>query len=237
MAGEPYDRELYKAVAAALVAGIILTAAFNLYMRGKIAGDEAFTELYFNDHRSLPSRMQAGGGYNVSFSFTNHEGVPKRYVWAVESHDMNLTDETVLYDGDTALLIIELSPSGPTWNVTFDSLTNSTTVTRGLGDSTLEPISLNAAGLGAVFNANLTRRDLERGPYRAYYEAESTGENSTHASHVNSTLTAEGDAIVGNSIVRRVDSALARKPFTVKVYESSDKSSEALEIHYWYEVR
>ena len=237
MTGEPYDGELYKAVAAALIAGIILTTAFNLYMRGKIAGDDAFTELYFNDHRSLPPKMQAGGHYNVPFSFTNHEGHPKTYAWAVESYDMNMTHNITLYDGDTAYLIVEVSPSEPTWNVTFDSYANTTTIIGGYGNSTLEPVSLYAAGLGRVFNANLTLADLRGGEYRVYYEAESVGENSTHTSYVNSTLAADGDVIISNSVARSVDSVLARKPFIIKVYGLGDKADEALEIHYWYEVR
>lgn len=75
------DQGIYNAIVIALVIGIIVVIATLLFQKPQ---PESFTELYFNDHKSLPAFVEEDGRYNFSFSIANHENKDVDYTYTVK---------------------------------------------------------------------------------------------------------------------------------------------------------
>lgn len=75
------DQGIYNAIVIALVIGIIVVIATLLFQKPQ---PESFTELYFNDHKALPSFVEDDERYNFSFSIVNHENQDMKYNYTVK---------------------------------------------------------------------------------------------------------------------------------------------------------
>lgn len=86
------DNSLYNALIITLVIGIIVVIATLLLTR---PAPESFTELYFNNHLSLPEYVEENTQYNFSFSINNLENRDMGYDYVVSAdlYDINYACE------------------------------------------------------------------------------------------------------------------------------------------------
>ncbi|MEM4260343.1 MAG: hypothetical protein QXG00_03845, partial [Candidatus Woesearchaeota archaeon] len=74
------DESIYNAIIIALVIGILIVILTLIIARPK---PETFTELYFNNHKTLPKYIIPTKQYNYSFSIANHEKKQTQYNYTI----------------------------------------------------------------------------------------------------------------------------------------------------------
>lgn len=83
------DEKLYNVLIVVSIIGIFAILALIFFTDSS----EPFTELYFEDHQSLPKSVQKDETYNFQFSIVNHEGELKQYtVKSYALYDDNLME-------------------------------------------------------------------------------------------------------------------------------------------------
>ncbi len=74
------DDSIYNAIIASLIIGIAVVIITLIVARPE---PETFTELYFNDHKTLPKYVEKNNIYNYSFTIANHELENKTYNYTI----------------------------------------------------------------------------------------------------------------------------------------------------------
>lgn len=74
------DDSIYNAIIVSLIIGIIVVIITLIVARPE---PETFTELYFNDHKTLPKYVEKGEIYPYSFTIANHETMDKTYNYTI----------------------------------------------------------------------------------------------------------------------------------------------------------
>jgi len=86
-------------IASALIAAGLLETTFKTY--------DSFTELYFEDFRSLPSVCYPGETYNFSFTVVSHEKKETDYSYHVRILDQTYTGNFSLKDNESRTIPVE----------------------------------------------------------------------------------------------------------------------------------
>jgi len=248
------DDEFYRAFIIAIVIGIFLTIIFIVYMKPKIAEREQFSELYFNEHKKLPHRLEINNTYNISFTISNHELDVVEYVYEIDSKVENLRKNITLFPEESAVIRFYFTPNDKGWELDsyfaedlenkFDVLKDSIIAYRGdldilLGNKSIGymPISHNVPGIGMVYHTNISKDELKEKPFNKYYRYEDIGVNKSVYGQQNMTLFVKDDELYLRSHSEESIYFTGREPFIIKLYkEGSEKSSEQ-DIYFWYEVR
>ena len=105
------DNQLYNALIISLVIGIVIVIAVLIIFR---PAEENFTQIYFNDHKSLPVYSQES--YNFSFTIDNHENQDYNYTYVIKSIANN--NETILEK--SGILIKDKEKVNLTKDIKFD---------------------------------------------------------------------------------------------------------------------
>ncbi|HHQ45468.1 MAG TPA: hypothetical protein ENN13_04965 [Candidatus Altiarchaeales archaeon] len=159
------EERFYKQITLALILGIIFTAAFNTYMRREFTSNSGFTELYFEDHQTLPKIMKVNHTYNITFTFTNHENDDQEYVLEIETPEKKIRQNIFLGKTQGMTIMLEVTPENQGWLIT--KTTNITKKqTKKISGGSLETITLNIKGLGEILNHNTTIQELRERPIK-----------------------------------------------------------------------
>jgi hypothetical protein len=231
------DESLYWGVFVALVVGIIFALGFNLFMRERIAADDAFSELYFTDHRNLPYVVEVGGVYSVGFAFANYEGENITYTW--EAGDF--ASSFVVEDGGR--LEVDFN-----WTVSGDDVVLAVS-SRHLSDDLfgaleVEPLVFSLDVFGDSLNVNLSSSPLSffSEDYRVIEQGVDTVSgvelalNRTTYSFENITFHVSDGRVHVESIRYSETIQNLRQPFIVKLYRGEAKD-DPLQIHFWHLIK
>jgi hypothetical protein len=232
---EDPDANIYKHLMMALIIGIIITLAFNLYMRERIMENEGFSELYFLDHQNLPDEMVMGQEYNVSFTFANHEQKTQEYLLVIESKHLNHTRNITLADGQKAEITIGLTPEERTHKVMAHITQTGKTVLSKVRDLGYETRHISLQGLSEL-HQNLTIQELTENPVTEYVREDRTSGNTTTLLIQNKTYKAEGGNLIFEIVSHETIWEVIPQPFIIALYKT-EKAGQPLQIHFWHEVR
>ena len=92
------EDQLYNSLIISLIIGIIIVLVTLILFKPE---KENFTQLYFNDHQSLPEYSQ--NSYNLSFTIDNHENQDYNYTYVITSIENNnkiVLDKEIIYIKD-----------------------------------------------------------------------------------------------------------------------------------------
>jgi len=230
------DSSLYKSLSVVLIISIVITLAFNLYMRERIRESEGFSELYINDHRDLPRDMVIGETYNITFTFTNHEINPETYTYEVDSQLINYSRQIRLAVGETAQVTVSVTPKQGPWGVTMYSVTQTRNILATTQNSTMPIQSFNVSGFGEILHENITLQEIAAKPLSRYVSEYTQDSNSTQQRQANYTIKTDGESITLEKTEEITNTINIPRPFIMKVYKAGDKKGEELEVHFWYQV-
>lgn len=87
-----------------LIGGIAILAIFLIVLSFIPLGIEPLTELYFENHTSLPSNIFLNKPYNFSFTIHNLEYQQMGYNYTVNAYDEN---DTLLFSVDSGNVILD----------------------------------------------------------------------------------------------------------------------------------
>ena len=230
------DKNLYYSITVALVFGILFAIAFNFFMREKIAADDGFSELYFTDHKNLPSIVDLNGTYDVSFKFTNYEGVNVTYFIEVGDSE---PQSIVLEDGGVVEVDFKWVSEGE-----YNLFTVSTNyqVNTSQDIDFLDPLTVGLDGLGeGALNINISST-----PLSFYSNSSSVVERGVDTSSgvemaldmtvltsTNKTLHLIDTRLFMSEHTVSVTTYNLKQPFAVKLYKG-DVKDNPLQIHFWY---
>jgi len=79
---------------------IIFLVIIAFLIMQSISLKEHFTELYFNNPKSLPTIMKTNETYNFSFSIVSHEKEQKEYVYSITSELISEKKNITLNPGE-----------------------------------------------------------------------------------------------------------------------------------------
>jgi hypothetical protein len=255
------EREIYNAIVIACIFGILIILVLTLFLKNKIAEEEAFSALFFNKHRELPHELELNKTYEFSFTLENHELNITHYVYEIDSKVKKFKKSILLLPGESAHIEISIKPIEKGWkiktNITqkfedkIDLIKDKTIIAReakfklltnNISQSKYLPISHFIDKFGFIFHTNLSIEELKKKPFSKFYTKRKEGVDELIFIEQNITLFLKGDEgneeIFLNSKMREEISLTKKEPFIVKVYKYHEESSkeEELEIHFWYEV-
>ncbi len=87
-----------------IIAGIVIVVAFLVVLSFIPLGIEPLTELYIENHTSLPVNVFLGKGYNFSFSVRNLEYQDVEYNYTVNAYDVN---NSLLFEIDKGSFVLD----------------------------------------------------------------------------------------------------------------------------------
>ncbi|RJS69147.1 hypothetical protein CW714_09000 [Methanophagales archaeon] len=248
------DDDLYNAIIVACVIGIAITLVFVMFMRAEIMSEGGFTELYFGEHRKLPSEMAINESYDISFTLSNHELETTKYIYEVDSKIEKFKENITLLPGESAVFTLSITPTDKGWEL-FSSITqgyeNKLDI---LKDAVLArenefrliidnishryvPISHQVDRFGYVFHTNISVDELKEKPFKKYYRYENVGINKSVRKEQIVTIFVKNNEIYLSSDQSEQIYLSERSPFIVKAYKYDEDMDRELEIHFWYEVR
>ena len=227
---------------------------FSVYMRSEIAEREQFSELYFNEHKKLPHRLEINNTYNISFTISNHELGVLEYVYEVDSKIEKFRKNIALFPGEGAVIRFFFTPSDKGWELDsyfaedlenrFDVLKDAIVAYRGEFNIILDnkstgymPISHNITGLGMVYHTNISKEELREKPFNKYYIYENIGVNKSIYGQQNMTLFVRDDELYLNSYSEESIYLSGREPFIVKLYKEGSGKGTEQDIYFWYEIK
>ena len=248
------DDGLYNAIIVACVIGIAITLVFVMFMRAEIMSEEGFTELYFGEHRELPSEMEINESYNMSFTLSNHELETAKYIFEVDSKIEKFKENITLLPGESAVFTLSITPTDKGWelfsHIAHDyenklDILKDTRIARenefGLIIDNIShryvPISHQVDRFGYVFHTNLLVDELKEKPFKKYYRYENVGINKSIRKDQIVTIFVKNNEIYLSSDQSEQIYLSERSPFIVKAYRYDEDIDKELEIHFWYEVR
>lgn len=248
------DDDLYNAIVAACVIGIVITLVFVMFMRAEIMSEEGFTELYFGEHRKLPGEMEINKSYDISFTLSNHELETTKYIYEVDSKIEKFKENITLLPGESAVFTLSITPTDKGWEL-FLNITKAYENKLDILKDTLVarenefrliidnisykyvPISHHVDRFGYVFHSNLSVDELKEKPFNKCYRYEDIGINKSIRKEQTMTIFVKNNEIYLNSNQSEEIYLSKRSPFIVKAYRYDEDLGKELEIHFWYEVR
>ena len=246
--------DLYKAIIVACAIGIVITLIFVMFMRTEIMSEEGFTELYFNEHRELPSEMEINESYSISFTLSNHELETTKYIYEVDSKVEQFKENITLLPGESAVFTLSITPTDKGWEL-FSSITQEYEDKLDILKDMLMakeskfgliidnvshryiPIAHQVDRFGYVFHTNLSVDELREKSFNKYYRYEEIGIDRTIHKCQNITVFVENEEIYLSSNQSEQIYFSERSPFIVKAYRYDEDMDKELEIHFWYEVK
>ena len=248
------DDDLYNAIIVACVIGIAITLVFVMFMRAEIMSGEGFTELYFGEHRELPSEMEINESYNISFTLSNHELETTKYIFEVDSKIEKFKENITLLPGESAVFTLSITPTDKGWELFSSIAQGCENKLDILKDSVLArenefrliidnishryvPISHQVDRFGYVFHTNLSVDELKEKQFNKCYSYKDVGINKSVRKEQTVTISVKNNEIYLSSNLSEEIYLSERSPFIIKAYRYDEDLDKELEIHFWYVVR
>ena len=248
------DDDLYNAIIVACVIGIAITLVFVMFMRAEIMSEAGFTELYFGEHRELPSEMEINESYNISFTLSNHELETTKYIFEVDSKIEKFKENITLLPGESAVFTLSLTPTDKGWEL-FSSIAqgyeNKLDILKDSGlarenefrliidniSHRYVPISHQVDRFGYIFHINISVDELKEKPFKKCYRYMDVGINKSIHKEQTITIFVKNNEIYLSSNLSEQIYLSERSPFIIKAYRYDEDMDKELEIHFWYEVK
>jgi len=235
----------YKSLLVILVISIIIVLIFNLAVREKLRRDEAFSAVYFQEHKKLPDRLIEGEEYSVKVGISNNELKSVDYYFEVESEIDDFTQIMTLEPGKSKVIDITISADEGEYGTIFKIVEENTYLfDRGVIGRISEnifirdieedylPVSFNLGPLGEIYHVNLEEDDM---PFHRTYDY-SIYEKHGHDYTEEITFNSIDGRFMADTIKTDIFTINMKKPFIVKVYKEKDAQEDELEVHFWYEI-